>query len=210
MLFGKRNQVVKRILIVEDEPLTAFDNENMLGDAGYEVVATVDDLDEALEILEREQIDLILSDVRLRKDQTGIDLARAAKAKGVPTLFATGHSYPGASEVAVGCVMKPYTERQLCKAIEMLDSDDVHLILSDVRLASQQTGIDLARAASEHKVPTLFATGHPYPEADKVAIGLLMKPYSDRQLKAALEAVDLHLQGKPVKPPKGLTLFTRE
>jgi two-component SAPR family response regulator len=121
MLFGKRNQVVKRILIVEDEPLTAFDNENMLGDAGYEVVATVDDLEEALEILEREQIDLILSDVRLRKDQTGIELARAAKAKGVPTLFATGHSYPEASEVAIGCVMKPYTERQLCKAIEAVD-----------------------------------------------------------------------------------------
>jgi len=121
MLFGKRNQLVKRILIVEDEPLTAFDNENMLGDAGYEVVATVDDLDEALEILEREQIDLILSDVRLRKDQTGIELARAAKAKGVPTLFATGHSYPEASEVAIGCVMKPYTERQLCKAIEAVD-----------------------------------------------------------------------------------------
>lgn len=121
MLFGKRNQVVKRILVVEDEPLTAFDNESMLGDAGYEVVATVDDLDEALAILEREQIDLILSDVRLRKDQTGIDLARAAKSKGVPTLFATGHSYPGASEVAVGCVMKPYTERQLCKAIEAVD-----------------------------------------------------------------------------------------
>lgn len=121
MLFGKRNQVVKRILIVEDEPLTAFDNENMLGDAGYEVVATVDDLEEALAILEREQIDLVLSDVRLRKDQTGIELARAAKAKGVPTLFATGHSYPEASEVAVGCVMKPYTERQLCKAIEAVD-----------------------------------------------------------------------------------------
>ena len=121
MLFSKRKQVVKRILIVEDEPLTAFDNENMLGDAGYEVVATVDDLDEALEVLERETIDLILSDVRLRKDQTGIDLARAAKLKGIPTLFATGHSYPGASEVAVGCVMKPYTERQLCKAIEAVD-----------------------------------------------------------------------------------------
>ena len=121
MLFGKRKQVVKRILIVEDEPLTAFDNENMLGDAGYEIVATVDDLDDALEVLERETIHLILSDVRLRKDQTGIELARAAKLKGVPTLFATGHSYPGASEVAVGCVMKPYTERQLCKAIEAVD-----------------------------------------------------------------------------------------
>ena len=121
MLFGKRKQVVKRILIVEDEPLTAFDNENMLGDAGYEVVATVDDLGEALKILEAEQIDLILSDVRLRKDQTGIELAHAAKKRAVPTLFATGHSYPEASQVAVGCVMKPYSERQLCKAIECVD-----------------------------------------------------------------------------------------
>jgi two-component SAPR family response regulator len=121
MLFGKRKQLVKRILVVEDEPLTAFDNENMLSDAGYEVVATVDDIEEALEVLEREQVDLILSDVRLRKDQTGIELARAAKAKSVPTLFATGHSWPGASEVAIGCVMKPYTERQLCKAIEAVD-----------------------------------------------------------------------------------------
>jgi CheY-like chemotaxis protein len=121
VLFGKRKQVVKRILVVEDEPLTAFDNENFLGDAGYEVVATVDDLEEALEILEREHIHLILSDVRLRKDQTGVDLARAAKSKGIPTLFATGLAFPEAAEVAVGCVMKPYTERQLIKAIECVD-----------------------------------------------------------------------------------------
>jgi CheY-like chemotaxis protein len=121
MLFGKRKQVVKRILIVEDEPLTAFDNENILGDAGYEIVATVDDLDEALNVLERQTIDLILSDVRLRKQQTGIHLARAAKAKGVPTLFVTGHAYPGAADIAVGCLAKPYSERQLCKAIECVD-----------------------------------------------------------------------------------------
>ena len=121
MLFGRRKQNVKRILVVEDEPLTAFENENVLGDAGYEVVATVDDLDEALNVLDREKVDLILSDVRLRKQQTGIHLARAAKERGVPTLFATGASYPGASDIAVGCLMKPYTERQLCKAIESVD-----------------------------------------------------------------------------------------
>jgi len=121
MLFGKRKQVVKRILIVEDEPLTAFDNENMLSDAGYEIVATVDDFDEALEVIEREAVDLILSDVRLRTQQNGIDLAHAAKAKGIPTLFATGHAYPAAANVAVGCLKKPYTERQLCKAIECVD-----------------------------------------------------------------------------------------
>src|SRR5215216_2047397 len=108
MLFGRRKQIVKRILIVEDEPLTAFDNENSLGDAGYEIVATVDDLDEALAVLEREVVHLILSDVRLRRQQTGIHLALAAKEKGVPTLFATGHAYPGAAEIAVGCLQKPY------------------------------------------------------------------------------------------------------
>ena len=121
MLFGKRKQVVKRILIVEDEPLIAFDNENMLGDAGYEIVATVDDFDEALAILESENVDLILSDVRLRSQQTGIDLAEVAKEKGIPTLFATGHAYPGAAEVAVGCLSKPYNERQLKGAIECVD-----------------------------------------------------------------------------------------
>ncbi|MEO6199259.1 MAG: response regulator [Sphingomicrobium sp.] len=121
MLFGKRKQMVKRILIVEDEPLTAFDNENMLGDCGYVVVATIDDFEQALEVLEREQVDLILSDVRLRSQQTGMDLARAAKAKGIPTLFATGHPYPGAAEIAVGCLLKPYSDRQLKNAIECVD-----------------------------------------------------------------------------------------
>ncbi len=139
MLFGKRHRVVKRILIVEDEPLTAFDNETMLTDAGYDVVATIDSFDDAIEVLDREQIDLVLSDVRLRSQQTGVDLARAAKAKGIPTLFATGHPYPEAGAVAVGCLMKPYTQRQL---------------------------------------------------------------------KSALESVDRHLAGESVKPPKGLELFT--
>jgi two-component SAPR family response regulator len=93
----------------------------MLGDAGYEIVATVDDLDEALKILEREEVHLILSDVRLRRQQTGIDLARTAKQKGVPKQFASGDNYPGAAEIAVGCLMKPYSERQLTKAIECVD-----------------------------------------------------------------------------------------
>ena len=121
MLFGKRKRIVKRILVVEDEPLTAFDNETMLNDAGYEVVATLDGFDEALEVLEREEIHLILSDIRLRSQQTGIDLAAAAKKRGIPTLFATGHEIPDAAQVAIGCLKKPYTERQLRAAIDSVD-----------------------------------------------------------------------------------------
>jgi len=122
MLFGKRKRIVKRILVVEDEPLIAFDNEVMLGDAGYEVVATLDSFDEAIALLKREQVDLILSDVRLQGKRTGLDLARAAKKRGIPILFATGHKAPPeAPEFAIGCLMKPYSERQLRCALESVD-----------------------------------------------------------------------------------------
>ena len=108
MLFGKRKRIVKRILIVEDEPLTAFDNEVMLGDLGYDVVATLDNFDDAIEHLDTDKLDLILSDYRLSGERTGLDLARAAKNRGIPILFATGHRLPDESQqLALGCITKP-------------------------------------------------------------------------------------------------------
>ena len=143
MLFGKRKRIVKRILVVEDEPLMAFDNENMLVDAGYEVVATLDSFQDAIDLLDRERdVDLILSDYRLQGERTGLDLARSAKNRGVPILFATGHQLP--------------------------------------------------------------------PESRVLAVGCIMKPYSERTLKQALESVDRHLAGEPPKPPKGMQLFVGE
>jgi CheY-like chemotaxis protein len=54
----------------------------MLGEAGYEVVATVDNLAEAVRVIQEEKIDLILSDIKLNGDGDGMDVARAAAAKG--------------------------------------------------------------------------------------------------------------------------------
>ncbi|HYI42860.1 MAG TPA: response regulator [Sphingomicrobium sp.] len=122
MLFGKRNRVVKRILIVEDEPLTAFDNEMTLADLGYEVVATLDSFSNAIALLGREQIDLVLTDVRLSGERTGVDLAKAAKEKGIPVLFSTGMKLPEhARPFALGCLSKPYNERQLRDALDRVD-----------------------------------------------------------------------------------------
>jgi CheY-like chemotaxis protein len=122
MLFGKRKRVVNRILIVEDEPLTAFDNEVMLGDLGYEVVATLDSFEDAIELLDRADIDLILSDYHLSSERNGLDLARAAKINGIPIVFSTGHKLPPESaELALGCIVKPYSERTLKLALEAVD-----------------------------------------------------------------------------------------
>ncbi|HEX6741678.1 MAG TPA: response regulator [Sphingomicrobium sp.] len=121
MLFGKRKRIVKRILIVEDEPLTAFDTETMLADFGYEVVATLDDYDEALGRIERDEVHLVIADVRLHGKDLGIELARNAMVRGVPTLLATGHDLPPPSTHALGCLRKPYTERLLKQALETVD-----------------------------------------------------------------------------------------
>ena len=110
-------KAIRRILVVEDEPLLAFDNEHLLGDAGFEVVATVDTAAEASCRLSAGGIDLVISDVRLSGTGTGIDVARAAKALDVPVLFVTGNCPPEAETLAIGCLAKPYAARDLLAAI---------------------------------------------------------------------------------------------
>ena len=122
MLFGKRERAIRRILVVEDEPLVAFDNEHLLAAAGYEVVGTVDTVADALKALDGGEVDLVLSDVSLSGEGDGTDVARAAAEKGVPVLFVTGNCPDGARSLAVGCLTKPYTDRMLKAALDALDA----------------------------------------------------------------------------------------
>ena len=121
MLFGKRERRISRIMIVEDEPLVAFDNEYMLKDAGYEVVATVDKVADALAVIEAEALDLVLTDISLAGDGDGTDVARAAGAKAIPVLFVTGNCSEDAQSLAIGCLAKPYSERVLLGALNAID-----------------------------------------------------------------------------------------
>lgn len=122
MLFGKRERLIRRILVVEDEPLVAFDNEHMLVESGYEVVATVDNLDSARAVIESdEEIDLVLTDISLRGDGDGTGVARIARSKGVPVLFVTGFCPEEAQTLAVGCLAKPYSDKVLKAALDALD-----------------------------------------------------------------------------------------
>jgi DNA-binding response OmpR family regulator len=121
MLFGKRERAIRRILIVEDEPLVAFDNEHSLREAGYEVVGTVDGLAEAMRVLGEEEVDLVLSDIALNGDGDGMDVARAAAAKNVPVLFVTGNCPVEAQAIGIGCLAKPYSDKVLKMALEALD-----------------------------------------------------------------------------------------
>ncbi|GGB71464.1 response regulator [Blastomonas aquatica] len=121
MLFSRFTRSIQTILIVEDEPLVAFDNELRVVDAGYRVVATVDTQDEAIAMLSREAIDLVLADVNLSRGGSGIEVARVASGMDIPVLFATGTCPNEAQQYAVGCLNKPYNAVELVKAIEAVD-----------------------------------------------------------------------------------------
>ena len=122
MLFGKKKRRITRLLVVEDEPLIAFDTEHLLSDDDYEVVATVDRVADALAVIgDGRAIDLVLVDVNLA-DGSGVDVARAAHARGIAVLFVTGACPVEAQAIAAGCLAKPYAQRDLLGAIGAIES----------------------------------------------------------------------------------------
>ncbi|KKW92568.1 MULTISPECIES: response regulator [Sphingobium] len=117
-----RRKAIRSVLVVEDEPLVAFDNEHVLEMAGYRVAATVDEYTHAVSVIEDENVDLVIADVTLHGERTGIDLARFASGRGVSVLFVTGACPVDAQEVALGCLAKPYAPRDLLAAVAVVDA----------------------------------------------------------------------------------------
>lgn len=122
MLFGKRKQLLRRVLVVEDEPLIAFDTEHFLGSEGFEIVETVDSVHAAIASIDgAAPIDLVLVDVGL-SDGSGVEVARAAHERGIEVLFVTGNCPGEARALAGGCLAKPYSQRDLLASIQAIES----------------------------------------------------------------------------------------
>jgi len=112
-----------RILIVEDEALVALEVESILAMAGHEPVAVADDLESTLAALETAVPDLALVDIQLARGASGLDVAAALKARGIPTLFATGNCPDERrDDLAIGCLHKPFSDRTLTGAVEAISA----------------------------------------------------------------------------------------
>lgn len=122
MIFMRKKRSIVRLLVVEDEPLIAFDTEHLLTDASFTIVATVDRVADALAVIESgAAIDLVLVDVSLA-DGSGLDVARAAFARGTAVMFVTGNCPVEAKAFATGCLAKPYAPRDLLGAIAAIEA----------------------------------------------------------------------------------------
>jgi len=103
------------ILIVEDDVLANEYLEFILRQAGHEVVSATS-ADEAAELLEdREDVQLLVTDVNLPGTMNGLKLAAAAKARRpeMNIIIVTGYSAPKNDEIPPGSlfVPKPYTPK---------------------------------------------------------------------------------------------------
>jgi CheY-like chemotaxis protein len=113
-----------RIMVVEDEPITAADLEQKLGALGHEVT-WVDTGEEAIAEARAIEHDVILMDIRLRSDMSGIDAAQQLRQRSdVPIVFLTAFADPQTVERACatlphGYLLKPFTERSVATAVQV-------------------------------------------------------------------------------------------
>ncbi|XLS27591.1 LytR/AlgR family response regulator transcription factor [Flavobacteriaceae bacterium M23B6Z8] len=118
------NNTIK-ILIVEDNVIIADDIQYMLEDIGYEIVGNVIDYQQAKEILTSKKVDLVLIDIILASNETGIDLGKyIRKNHNIPFIFVTSNSDRATVENAKqvkpnGYLVKPFEQQDLYTSIEI-------------------------------------------------------------------------------------------
>lgn len=122
MLFASRPSCIKRLLVIEDDPLVAFDNERTLIHGGYVVVGTVDSGEAAVPLMATAEIDAIVLDIGLAGDMTGREVARLARDRGIAVLLVTGQVPDDAADIALACLAKPHSASALVAALKAIET----------------------------------------------------------------------------------------
>ncbi|MGB5169893.1 LytR/AlgR family response regulator transcription factor [Eudoraea sp.] len=114
-----------KILIVEDNVIIADDMQSMLEEIGYEIVDNVIVYEQAEEVLKNNHVDLVLIDIILASDKTGIDLGKHIRENyNIPFIFVTSNSDRATVENAKsvkpnGYLVKPFEQQDLYTSIEI-------------------------------------------------------------------------------------------
>ncbi|PKP90894.1 MAG: response regulator [Alphaproteobacteria bacterium HGW-Alphaproteobacteria-16] len=84
------SQTRARVLIIEDEPLIAMDLETIVRDQGHDVTGVAVTRDEAVALAMEDRPGLVLADIQLADDSSGIDAVKDILAQfNVPVIFIT-------------------------------------------------------------------------------------------------------------------------
>ena len=110
------------VFIIEDEPIIAMDLEGIVSDAGHRIFGVAQTHDEAMEIGTNGRPDLILADIQLADNSSGIDAVNDLLAAhgDVPVIFIT--AFPerlltGERPEPAFLITKPFRAEQVLSAI---------------------------------------------------------------------------------------------
>lgn len=85
-------QAAAEILIIEDDPIIAMNNAQIVEDLGHKVVGVAARKDQAVELAARTAPSLVLADIKLERGDNGIAAVKEILEKiPVPVIFVTGH-----------------------------------------------------------------------------------------------------------------------
>jgi two-component system response regulator LytT len=114
-----------RLVVVEDESIVLKDITTSLSKLGYDVVGTASTGEKAIEIIQELKPDLILLDIMLKGDLSGIDVSQFVSTNlEIPTVFLTAYADSATFSDAkitdpYGYILKPFKEIDLHNTIEM-------------------------------------------------------------------------------------------
>lgn len=114
-----------RVLIVEDDILSAQKVKNTLQYKDYQVIGPFNNGRDALEYIDKNEIDLAILDWELADDITGLDIALKVKDKcTAPIIFVTGNEDENVKMKAIEAnvfafLNKPFHERNLLNSIDL-------------------------------------------------------------------------------------------
>ena len=118
----------RRVLVVEDEVITAMSLEMELEQAGYTVCRKVSTGEEAVEIARKEVPDLILMDICLAGNVDGIEAAKLIRKNAdIPMIFITGYADENMESRAkslkpLGYLLKPLKIEKLQQLIDSIET----------------------------------------------------------------------------------------
>ena len=113
-----------KILIVEDEMVTATNMQNTLEDAGYCVAGIADEAEKALLLIGETEPDLAILDIQLIGEKDGIWIAEQINKKyKIPFIFLTSFGDKNSIAMAVrtrpfGYLLKPFDETDVLESIQ--------------------------------------------------------------------------------------------